>query len=308
MAEVCECTAGLSNTGRPACVPIQAVTSSLILVALKDSTQVKNGIDLSVPFTATTWTDLINNPDASKRWFPLPNFEEVTLPKADTQFKEAASGAMAKLREGKRSFSGQLWEDDSSPQFYEKLKKAGCVDFGFFIVDINGNLTGSFDEATNTLYPIPADKASWDPKMMFSEDDQVSHIQLNFDWNRLFDEGTMRILTAAEAGQDFTELEGLIDVVMTNTVASAATQVITLDAATCYGTALNTIKYMGATSVTDWAITVNAVAVVPTLVSELPDGTYSITLPAASFVVSDTVTGSVDKAGFDGTVSTVAVA
>ena len=308
MAEVCECTAGLSNTGRPACVPIQAVTSSLILVPLKDSAQNKNGIDLSVPFTATTWTDLINQSDASKRWFPLPHFEEVTLPKADTQFKEAASGAMAKLRTGKRSFSGQLWEDDSSPQFLSKLEKAGCVDFGFYIVDVNGNLVGSFDEAANILYPIPADKASWDPKLMFSEDDQVSHIQLNFDWYRLFDEGTMRILTATEAGQDFTELDGLIDVLMFPVFAVAASQTIVFDAKTPYGTALNPIKYLGATLPADWGVTVNGAAVVPTAVSEPTNGSYVLTLPAASFVAADAIVVNVTRDGFSGTASTTAVA
>ena len=73
--EVCDCTAGLSNTGRPGCVPIQAVTSSLILVNLKDNAGAKNGIDLTVALTPTTWSDLVNEPDASKRWFPLPAFE-----------------------------------------------------------------------------------------------------------------------------------------------------------------------------------------------------------------------------------------
>jgi len=306
MAKVCNCKAGLSNTGLPSCVPIQAVTSSLILVPLKDSAQNKNGINLSVPFTATTWSDFINNPDASQRWFPLPHFEEVTLPKADTQFKEAASGAMAKLRQGKRSFSGQLWEDASTPEFLGKLEGAGCVDFGFYIVDVEGNLIGSYDETANYLYPIPADKASWDPTWMPAEDDQVPHIQLNFDWYRLFKEETLKMLTVAEASQDFTELEGLIDVNFKNEAASAATQIVSFDAATCYGTALNPIKYMGATAVADWGITVNGAPIVPTLVTENPDGTYAITLPAASFVATDAIVATVTRDGFSGSVDIVA--
>jgi len=309
MAKVCNCAQGLSNTGLPGCVPIQGVTSSLILVPLKDNDNNKNGIDLAVAITPTTWSDLVNQADASKRWFPLPHFEDVTLPKADTQFAEAASGRQAKLRQGKRSFQGSLWEESSSPQYLGKLEKAGCVDFGFYIVTVNGNLVGSYDEDTNFLYPIPADKASWDPKIMFSEDDQVPHIQLNFDWYRLFDESTMKMLTVTEAGQDFTELEGLIDIQFQNESSTASTQIVAFDAELCYGTALNPIKYMGATTVTDWEVTVNGGApITPTLVTENPDGTYALTLPLASFVATDEVIASVTRDGFSGSVTTTAVA
>ena len=77
----CNCNVGLSNTGRPNCVPIFGITSSLILVPIFDNDGVKNGIDLST--TLPTWASLVNQADASKRWFPLPEFENVELPKAE---------------------------------------------------------------------------------------------------------------------------------------------------------------------------------------------------------------------------------
>ena len=119
-------------------------------------------------------------------------------------------------------------------------------------MDTEGSLIGSYDSVTNYLYPIPVDRASWDPKLMFPTDTEVSKIHLEFDWYRLFDESTLKILTAMEAGQNFTELEGLIDLVFANEAASAATQTIVFDAKFEYGTALNPLKYMGATLVLDW--------------------------------------------------------
>ena len=71
----CNCNAGLGNTGRPGCVPIQSVTSKLIMVPLNANDGTLNGIDLSAPLP--TWNSLVNEADASKRWFPLPAFENV---------------------------------------------------------------------------------------------------------------------------------------------------------------------------------------------------------------------------------------
>lgn len=304
MAEVCDCNAGLSNTGRPGCVPIQNVTSSLILVPLKDSTGAKNGINLAIALP--TWADKINETDITKRWFPLPPFEDITLPKADSQFAEAASGRKAKLRQGKRSFAGDLWEEDSSPTFLGKLEAASCVDFGFYIVDTEGSLIGSFDSSDNYLYPIPADRASWDPKLMFPTDTEVSKIHLEFDWYRLFDESTLKMLTPAEAGQNFTELEGLIDLAFANEAASAATQKITFDAKFEYGTALNPLKYMGATLVLDWGVDNAGTPVVVASVAESPDGTYTLTCAALSFAATDVLTVTNQKKGFSGTFDVVA--
>ena len=183
----CNCDAGLSNTGRPNCVPIFGITSSFIMVPLIASDGTRNGIDLST--TLPVWSSLVNEADSSKRWFPLPAFENVELPKADSQFEEANSGRMVFLRQGKRSFSGELWAEDSTPTFLGKLQLNRCVDFGMFIVDVNGDLIGS--EEAGYLYPIPVDNPSFDPKFAFATDSTAQKIMLGFDFDRLFDESTM---------------------------------------------------------------------------------------------------------------------
>ena len=298
----CNCNAGLGNTGRPGCVPIQSVTSKLIMVPLNANDGTLNGIDLSAPLP--TWNDLVNETDASKRWFPLPAFENVELPKAESQFEEANSGRMAFLREGKRSFSGELWGEDSTPTLLGKMKAGRCVNFGVYVVDVTGNLIGS--KVNGYLYPIPVDNQSWNPTFMFATDSTVQKIMLTFDFDRLFDDSTMYMITATEANLDFNTLTGLIDVNLA--VASQVTTVsVTLEATFDYGTALNPILLQGVTGLTDWSIydVTNQVAFGnPTGVSESPAGTYTL---LKTFVSGDDYTVSVVKDGFTGSKTFTAV-
>lgn len=297
MAIGCNCNVGLSNTGRPNCVPLFSVVSSMIAVPLFANDGTRNGIDLNAPLP--TWDDLVNEADASKRWFPIPAFENVELPKADSQFEEANSGRMVFLRQGKRSFSGELWADDSTPTFLGKLQANRCVDFGVYIVDVNGNLIGS--QEGGFLYPIPVDNPSWDPRFMFATDSTTQKIMLAFDFDRLFDESTMYLISPDEAGINFTTLKGLIDVVLTPSLPTIND--VTVEAEFQYGTALNKIQFKGAV-VGDFLAFNNTTALAVALASavEGPDGTYLLTFSAPQ-TLGDSITISVNKTGFIGEVT-----
>ena len=305
MAIGCDCNVGLSDTGRPNCVPLFSVTNNLIQVPLRDSDNNLNRLDLNAPIP-TDWSVYVNNPDSSQRWFPIPTFENVELPKADSQFEEANSGRMAFLRQGKRSFAGELWADDSTPTFLGKLEKGRCVDFGVYIVDVNGNLIGS--EVDGYLYPIPVDNASWDPKFNFATDSTVQKIMLGFDFDRIFDESTMYMVTADEAGVDFTTLKGLTDVNLTFVGTPSSTGAVA-EAEFCYGTAYNKLKYTGAGLITDWIFTNVSTGLVTPLdsVTEGPDGTYTFDYTTAGVIAGETIKIEVSKTGFDGNVEAVTV-
>lgn len=243
----CNCDMGLGNTGRPNCVPIQSVTSKLILVPLYRSNGNRNRITLDDNPIVNFDEEFINNLDPSRRWFPLPEFENVEMPKADAQFEESNSGRMVFLRQGKRSFTGELWADDSSPQLLGKLQMNRCVDFGVYIVDVNGNLIGSQgnDDTAQYLYPIPVDNPSWNPTLQFATDSTTQKIVVTFDFDRNFDESTLYMLTSAETGQDVLGLTGLVDVNFYNVFTPSTTQMF-FDAWLTYGTAMNRIKFTGA--------------------------------------------------------------
>lgn len=295
----CNCENGLSNTGTPNCVPIQSVTSTMVMVALTANDGTLNGIDLNAPLPS--FTALINEADASKRWFPLPKFENVELPKADSQFEEASSGRMVFLRQGKRSFTGELWAEDSSPTLLGKLQNNRCVDFGVYIIDVNGNLVGS--EQGGFLRPIPVDNPSFNPTYTFATDATVSKIMVAFDFNRLFDESTMYMITPTEAGINFNDLEGLIDVNFLNSVITATS--ITFDAKLDYGTAINKILFKGAVSADFLLINNTTVATVAVTVVENSDGNYTLSFVAQT--TGDSMTLSIAKTGYDGETTFVAL-
>ncbi|CAB4152464.1 hypothetical protein UFOVP611_12 [uncultured Caudovirales phage] len=295
MALGCNCNAGLSNTGRPNCVPIQSVTSSFIMVPIRANDGTFNRIDLTAP--VPVWDDLVNEADASKRWFPLPAFENVELPKADTQFEEANSGRMVFLRQGKRSFAGELWAEDSTPTFLGKLMTNRCVEFGIYFVDVNGNLIGS--KVGDYLYPIPVDNPSWDPKFMFATDTTTQKIMVGFDFDRLFDESTMYMITPTEAGLNFSDLKGLVDVNYLNVVENANTD-LTFDLKLDFGTAYNPVLFKGG-QLSDFELYNNTTATVETITSvieNLPtEGNYTLSF---AFVTAESYTLSVIRPGFTG--------
>jgi hypothetical protein len=269
------------------------------MVPLKANDGSLNYIDLSLPLP--TWDDLINEADASKRWFPLPNFENVELPKADSQFEEANSGRMVFLRQGKRSFSGELWAEDSTPTLLGKLQNNRCVDFGVYIVDVNGNLVGS--KVNGGLYPIPVDNPSFNPTFVFATDSTTQKIMVTFDFDRLFDESTMYMITPTEAGINFNDLTGLLDVIFSVPGSTATTYQATL--ALEYGTALNPIQFVGAVAADFELFNNDTSSIVSISVSEAPSGTYVFTFVAQT--TGDEMVLSVVKPGYDGEVTFLAL-
>ena len=278
----CKCDSGLSNTGKPNCVTIQSVTSKLILVPLKANDGTKNSLDLTATFTEATFTALANQADASKRWFPLPQFENVELAKADSTFEEAPSGRKVFIKQGKRSFAGQLWNE--TPQLLGKIQDNRCVDFGVYIIDVNGNLVGS--KVGDKLYPIPVDNESFEAKLMFATDSATQKIMVGFDFYRLFDESTMWLLTPSDTTDlyDFNNLEGLLDVnlAISGIVATGAVATLTLD----YGTAKNPIKVKGLVAGDFLLYNTTTSTTVTKTVTETADGVYTFVYTA--------ITGSTD--------------
>ena len=272
MALGCKCNSGLSNTGQPNCITLQSVTSRLILVPLKDATGALNKVSLT---TFPTWASLFNELDATKRWYPLPVFENVEMAKADSTFEEAPSGRKVFIKSGKRSFAGELWSQ--TPTFLAKLESNRCSDFGFYIVDVNGSLVGS--KVGNDLYPIPVDNESFEAKLMFATDASIQKIMLSFDWYRLFDESTLWLVSQSDANYDFNGADGILDVNLTK-VSSTATSLV-VAAKLDYGSGNNPIAVKGlllANFALTNATTGGVIAISVVAESTSVDGQYTLTI------------------------------
>lgn len=293
----CKCDLGLSNTGMPNCITIQSVTSKLILVPLVANDGTKNKIALGTPLTEASVIALLNQSDASKRWFPLGTFENVAMEKAESSFEEAPSGKKVFIKQGKRSFSGELWS--VSPTLLGKIQDNRCVEFGAYVVDVNGNLIGS--KEGSDLYPIPVDNQSFDARLMYATDSTVQKIMVAFDFERLFDEGTLWIVSPSDAtNYDFNKAEGLLDINLSKNSATQTTLV--LKANLDYGTGANGIAVKGLVQA-DFTLKLASTGATITLTSVTAvDNVY--TLNFASQTAGASVIASVAKTGYVGTLTT----
>ena len=292
----CKCDLGLSNTGMPNCITIQSVTSKLILGPLFANDGTKNKIALGTPLDESSVNALLNQADASKRWFPLGTFENVTMEKAESSFEEAPSGKKVFIKQGKRSFAGELWS--TTPTLLGKIQDNRCVEFGVFIIDVNGNLIGS--KQGTDLYPIPVDNQSFDARLMYATDTTVQKIMVAFDFDRLFDESTLWIVSPSDAtNYDFNKAEGLLDVVLTKTSATQTTLV--LKANLDYGTGANGIAVKGLVQADFTLKLANGTSIALTSVTSV-DNNY--TLNFASQTAGANIVVSVAKTGYIGTLST----
>jgi hypothetical protein len=270
------------------------------MVPLESSAGALNFLDLTTAPTLASINALINQSDSSLRWYPLPIFEKVELPKADSTFEEAPSGRKLFIKQGKRSFTGELW--NGTNQLLGKIQDNRCIEFGVYIVDINGNLVGS--KVGNSLYPIPVDNQSFDAKMMYATDTTVPKIMVGFDFYRLFDESTMWIITPEETGFDFNSFEGLLDISMAKT--ASTTTSLTVSAVLDYGTALNPIKVSGLVAA-DFTL-VNATTGAPIAISGVTAGTgvnsnvYALAIASTPLLTPLTLT--VQKTGYVGILET----
>jgi hypothetical protein len=121
----------------------------------------------------------------------------------------------------------------------------------------------------------------------------------------LFDEGTMYMITASEAGVDFNDLSGLLDVNFLNGTVGATTY--TADLKLDYGTALNLIAFSGAVSA-DFDLYNNTTAgTVAVTSAETTPGSGNYTFTFAAQTTGDSLTLSIDKDGFTGSVTFTAV-
>ena len=295
----CKCDLGLSNTGTPNCITIQSVTSKIILVPLFDNSGSKNYLGQGFPITESTITGLLNQSDASQRWFPLGTFENVTMEKAESSFEEAPSGKKVFIKQGKRSFAGELWS--TTPTLLGKIQDNRCVEFGVYIVDVNGNLIGSYDKEYARLYPIPVDNQSFDARLMYATDSSVQKIMVAFDFDRLFDESTLWMITPADADNyNFNSVEGLLDVNLTKVSATQTTAV--LKANLDYGTGKEGIAVKGLVQA-DFKLQIVSSGNFITLTSVASvDNQYTLTFPSQT--AGALVNISVAKTGYIGLITT----
>ena len=301
MATVCDCNAGLSNTGTPDCQNVQNVTAKIILLNTFDSDGNRNFIDTTLTLDKTFIDARINDSDKSKRWRPLsrPKMKNVEDLKADSVFETFNDTSNVFIREGARTFNALIL--NQSPTFLGKIKSARCVDISVFLVDIEGNLIGSTQEA-DKLFPIRVDKETWNPIDMRKTDTASQRIALSFEFSDIESDEDIKMIKANEFASDVSLLteRGLIDV--NGVVSDITVSSFTLGATFDYGTAVTASPFEGKDDTGDWLlaeVTPTPGAIVITSVTEVSAGVYDFVFPPST--IGDTLSLDLDPTvlGFD---------
>ena len=206
----CDCNVSLSNTGTPNCESIANVAKKLYYFNTFAADGTRNGIVTTVTLDQAYLDAKINEADATKRFYPLVDMENVTDEAADSAFEEAPSGTKAFIKEGVRSFVGEFWKQ--SPTFLGQIKSARCTDISVIYVDADGNIIGSCDDGGDILYGIRVDKNSWDAKLVKATDATVQKVSLAFDYSQAEKDENLQMILASETDADWLGAKGLLDV------------------------------------------------------------------------------------------------
>lgn len=275
------CCFGLYNYGRGDCVTIIDEVVGFIQVPLRKSDGTENKIVLGSPFTSTQVTALLVNADRKARWYPGPRMFAVDLPIADTVFDEASDGTKSFVREGIWSFTGEVRDKDAVPATLKKMKAAHCTEWGTYLITKSNQLVGEVSLDGASLYPLRANEASNDPKMMFKNATTTNKIMVAFDFNNLVKQENLYVITGEEVGIDFNRLQKLTDV--TITVSDITTTGATFSVKTSYSQGLHpNYDVLGQTDLTDFEVTnvTDGSPVTILTIDEVSDGVYEATWAA----------------------------
>jgi len=299
---VCDCNFTMSNTGTD-CRPLIQVVKKPIFTPTYDSTGARNFIDLTDTVDAALFTGLINEADASKRIFPLPDVIDVDDKRADPTVQNLSDGRKIFIKDGTRTFVGMIWGKDGNTVLKSKIDAARCGDVSVYLVDRLGNLIGIVSDDKTKLYPIRLDANSISAQYINATDTTTQGIRLSFDFDPSESDGCIGMITAAELTDAQPLLfRGLLDVTALYTTPVAAG--LTFTPKTDYGTPMNPVLVKGllAADMAFYNVTTSsAIAITGTgaAFSE-SNGVYTILYatadqPVATNVIRLTVT----KAGYD---------
>jgi len=210
----------------------------------------------------------------------------------------------------------ELWGDDAAFGVARAVDKFGCSDLDVYYVDVTGNLWGIQDvEGSGKLRGYEMSTETFDNFMSYATDTTSQKIMLSWDLDAYECEQNAWTITSDEYGQNFTNIEPLIqgysalDVAASTLVAAAIITIVT-DTSTSFGTAGNKTVITGL-GTNDFVLLdstggVEVAAGAWTSVTENPDGTYTLVSPAV--VAADVYTLETSASGYFVPDTTVTVA
>lgn len=292
------CNDSSKNTGRPKDAKPFGVVQQLFAVAIKADDGTENVILSGDTFDQTFLDGKINEPDPSKRYFPINDLENWDgAPRAETGFETFNSGNKSRLSDGVKSATALVPQTVS--QYFGQLKKLGeCNEIGLFMVDGCENFRGN-GRVVGELKPIRVARNTWDLILAWAIDaSNAQNTMIAFDFDKLEKDEDLAHIPKSSITADLTIAEGLRDVTFENAVLTASDDTLIVDLKSIYGNPFDEEGIKGI-ELADLTMTVAGGAAVILSVTEGTNGNYVIVL-TTDVILSDTftITGSKDGLEF----------
>ena len=281
----CPCNGRSLNTGTPKNQRIVKSGVKFWIVPIVADDGTKNQILESDTLDASFFGGKINEPDPSKRWYPVGKLRSITDERGDPITETFNDGSSSITQQGIRAYSGMLV--DYAPVYKGKLDSLACDDFGIYVIDECGDLVGSFcsnggGAGVAALRPIRVNKDSFEARVTKANETLRAKVMVNFEFDQLERDENLRVLLASEMDNvNLLDYEGLIDVNADYETVPPTVDTITTTVTQDFDTVFIDREVSGllVANFNIFNLTTNA-AVVPSLVAEAPVGTYAVTIPA----------------------------
>lgn len=276
MSNCKDCVTLSKNSGRSDNDPVFGDPKAAFMWPIKDSTGAYNQIDCSVPLTQIILDGLLNEPDPTKRVYPIQGLEDFDSPLPTIQEQTFASGNVQSLGAEVRGFVFTI--PSTSSKYSAQLHNVGsCGEMGVIFMDDCENLKVN-TKVEGFARPLKVARNTWNALLDWARagaNAQQTIISAKFDKSeKNKDHG---LIVGGSYDADFEGAEGLLDVNITNIVASAAADTITFDAKEIYGSACDLNDVQGLVPA-DLTIIVNAVTTTITGLVRLLDGSWEATV------------------------------
>jgi hypothetical protein len=187
------CATTFNNTGTVACSPVMDYADKLIFVPTFAADGTRNKLSHTAVFTQANLQALIDQADATKRWYPTPQLENIGGERAASTFETGSTGRRYKAKQGVRAFSFDIMNQWGLYQ--SVFESFACADMSFFIVDALGNLIGveaSTDDGY--LYPMRISKDSMDSILGMPMPDKAVRISVSFEFDTREKDSLLRMM------------------------------------------------------------------------------------------------------------------
>jgi hypothetical protein len=290
------CT-GFGNTGYyQNCDSNFKVMRGLFVVPTFDGDGVRNKVAAGTEIDDDFISDMINESDPLKRWYPVMPIEAATAEREDPTVYTNPSGSKEFVKDGVKNLSFELRRRGA--EFKGQIESCPCSELSFFAIDADGKLRGLITgvNENSDFYPIAIQPGSFYSKLIDATEDNPEHLKVDFQYELTVRDSLLRtypsnLLTA----DNILATKGLYDVFGLVTVPIVTG--FTVDFSTIYTDGDN-YKPEGLLAA-DFALynETDESAVVITSVTEVSPGKYDFVIPAQS--VADVLTLTPTKLGFD---------